>query len=192
MQIISETRAFNEETYRALVNTAPYYSRASFKPQLLRRHARRVARKLDELRAEAIVVIGHSGLIMGGAASLISGVPVFSVRKKDDGWSHSPGSALGVAENGPVERWVFLDDFVASGASFRRAASQVFEYDLVSTPLPVAILEYNSGVNGKLTVADYWREEIAPTWPRWGEWVGKTIPQLGVRTNEGRLPSGAR
>jgi Adenine/guanine phosphoribosyltransferases and related PRPP-binding proteins len=164
------------------VVTAPSYSRASFEPERLDRAAHWAVRKASELRAEAIVAIGHSGLVIAGAVSVLSGLPVFAVRKRgEQSFSHDPSEVNGVARNGPVERWVFLDDFIASGKSFRWSAYQVHKHGLAKTAIPVASLSY-SGTGTKMIVAPWWNDEIG--WDGWSAAVGTEIPGFGLNDEE--------
>lgn len=155
--------------------TAPVYERAAFDPARLADVAAWAKVEVHRLQAQAIVAAGHSGLIVAGAASLISGVPVFAVRKNgEQSFSHSPAKVNAVAPRGAVERWVFLDDFVASGKTLRWAMQQVYHYRLVVSPIPTAILAY-AGSNAP-PIDAWWRESIAPEWDGWPAWFGKEIP----------------
>ena len=164
------------------VVTAPSYSRASFEPHRLTPIAHWAVREIKRLRTQAIVAIGHSGLVVAGAVSVLSGVPVFAVRKNGEEHSAHYGElANGVAPKGPVARWVFLDDFISSGASLRWSALQVWRRGLTLEPIPQAVLTYH-GSTSRQYVDEAWSQEIP--WPGMPEWLNKTIPVINYERND--------
>jgi hypothetical protein len=168
---------FPEPAPRRAVTTAPSYERAAFEPARLQKVAAWAAAQVRIVKLDAIVVIGHSGLVMGGAVSLLSGVPVFAVRKKgEESLSHDGALVNGVAPFGAVQRWGFLDDFVSSGASLRWSMKQVFDSGLVQSPVPNVVLTYSGG--GSRRVGSDWPAEIAPDWSGWPTHVNEKIPHI--------------
>lgn len=94
-------------------------------------------------RVEAIVVCGHSGLLLAGALQYLNGIPVFAVRKPGEQGVATGGRMVsGIAPNGPVKRWAWVDDFLSGGGTFRRARSEVWSAGLVTTLDPVCVLSY--------------------------------------------------
>lgn len=158
------------------ITTAPKYSRASFDPERLRGVAHWAAKAVRAARTDAIVAIGHSGLVMAGAVSLLTGLPVFAVRKKgEERSSHDPDTRVhAVAKDGAVRSWVFLDDMIASGETLRHAAASVWESHLVRRPHPDVILLYTS-VDYKHRVDQWvWRREVDMAYP----W--HNVPEIDV------------
>lgn len=70
---------------------------------------------------DTVVVTGVSGVLMGGVIAHALGVNVLVVRKPDDTSTHSYERAEGHLGR----RWVALDDFVETGATYRRLKAVV-------------------------------------------------------------------
>jgi hypothetical protein len=73
---------------------------------------------------------------------------VFAVRK--DGEPVVAGGTYadrvsGVAPVGKARRWVWVDDFLSSGGTFRRSLQHLWKEGYIAVPWPVAILEYRYG-----------------------------------------------
>jgi hypothetical protein len=98
---------------------------------------------LLQSRVDAIVVCGHSGLVLAGALSFLTRLPVFAVRKANEGQPvASCGSVSGIAPNGPVRRFAWVDDLIASGGTMRHACTEVYKERLTFSPVPSAVLLY--------------------------------------------------
>lgn len=93
---------------------------------------------------DAIVACGHSGLVIAGALSYVTRIPVFAVRKKNEPRvAYNTGEVTGIAPNGKAKNWLWLDDLISSGGTLRHAAQMVWEAGIVELPYPRLILEYN-------------------------------------------------
>lgn len=92
---------------------------------------------------EAIVVCGHSGLVLAGAVGLLTGIPVCAVRKEGEP-SVAAGSRMisGYLPNGQVNRWGFLDDLISSGGTYRHARDTFVDSGATRAADPYAIILY--------------------------------------------------
>jgi adenine/guanine phosphoribosyltransferase-like PRPP-binding protein len=134
---------------------APSYTRPVFDMAKMPRIAHWAAGLVKSLDAEAVVASGHSGLVLAGAVSLLTGVPTFAVRKPgEERLSHGMNRVS--AHSPTVARWVFLDDFIDSGSTLRNAAKLLHDEGLISTIWPTALLLYG-GRTGHMDVnRDRW------------------------------------
>lgn len=104
-------------------------------------------------KIDAIVACGHSGLVIAGALSYVTRIPVFATRKQGEPTVAYPSTDVSaVAPNGPAQNWLWFDDFISSGGTFRHAAKLVWARNLVERPYPALILEYNAS---QATIARY-------------------------------------
>jgi adenine/guanine phosphoribosyltransferase-like PRPP-binding protein len=98
-------------------------------------------------RVDALVVCGHSGILLAGALAYAMRVPVFAARKENEptvtGWR----SVSAVAPNGKAQRWAWVDDCIGSGGTMRRSVAAVKEAGLIETAVPEVILLYDSGIS---------------------------------------------
>lgn len=155
------------------VDATPWHSRPVFDGNLSKL-AHWAASEVKRANGQAVVALGHSGLVLAGAVGLLADVPVFAVRRKGERTVSGEGNEVtGYAPNGPVDRWVFLDDFISSGGTFYHCARAVYEVGLAKTPLPAAIVTYRDA--GRHPTAQRFagstlRREIGEGWP-WPELV---------------------
>lgn len=115
---------------------------------------------LAEVEFDTIVATGVSGLVVAPILAHALGKDLFVVRKSDDTTNHSGKPTAGVLG----ERWVFVDDFISSGATFRRVhkavltaastpgygkwvGSRYIDEPPIQTKLR-GIFEYNTAYNG--------------------------------------------
>jgi hypothetical protein len=141
------------------VTRCPYHTETSFDINKFPKAARWVADEIIGQEADAIVACGHSGLIMAGAVSLLTGIPVFAVRKPGEENVASSGLVSGIAPHGSAKRWVWLDDLISEGSTFRRSAQIVYAEGLVKDILPTAVILYNTQREPKATVGgDVWED----------------------------------
>jgi adenine/guanine phosphoribosyltransferase-like PRPP-binding protein len=82
---------------------------------------------------DSFVVTGVSGLIIAGRLSVALGKPFLYVRKEDE-IGHSNRRVEGTLG----KRWVFVDDFVSSGATLQRAIDEVRKVSSATTLIGVA------------------------------------------------------
>jgi hypothetical protein len=128
------------------------HTRAAFDVATLPLIVRWAEDELLKLRADAMLVCGHSGLLVAGALSYSTRIPVIAVRKKyEDTVAHS-GPITAVLPNGKAKRWVWLDDFTGSGGTLLHATRTAWERELLENPYPVAFLEYNALKDKSCTV----------------------------------------
>jgi adenine/guanine phosphoribosyltransferase-like PRPP-binding protein len=119
----------------------PSYHRRAFDPATSQQIVAWAVEKIREHGIQAVAATGLSGLVIAGAIGHAAGIPVFAVRKHGDP-SHSSEKASGVAPHGPVERWVFVDDLIESGATLRRVRDALYETNLAARRTPSLILLY--------------------------------------------------
>jgi adenine/guanine phosphoribosyltransferase-like PRPP-binding protein len=98
-------------------------------------------------KADAIVACGHSGLLVAGALSYVTRIPVFAVRKRGEKPVATSLMVSGVAPNGPAKRWVWIDDFLSTGGTFKRSRRYALDAGLIESEHPVAVLSYGRGRN---------------------------------------------
>lgn len=125
------------------IEHCPSHTRPIFDPARLPEIVDWATFHVIDLGADAIVGCGHSGIVLGGVVAYTTGVPLFAVRKRGEpcvaGRDHDVSA---VAPNGKAKRWVWLDDFICSGGTFRHAVKMLWEAELVTTPCPLALLHY--------------------------------------------------
>lgn len=84
---------------------------------------------LKDEKLSAIAATGHSGLIVAGAISYATDLPVVAVRRPGDvPIAHSYFRIEGLAAHG--KRWmgyVFVDDMIASGSTYRNVVELIGE-----------------------------------------------------------------
>jgi adenine/guanine phosphoribosyltransferase-like PRPP-binding protein len=100
------------------------YLRHVLDPALLQSAISDFQRRVSEAGVDydAIVVRGNSGTIFGGALSISTGKPVILVRKPNDN-SHSGLTVEGYKNE--LDRYIFVDDIIASGGTFRASIQAV-------------------------------------------------------------------
>lgn len=139
--------------------SSPGHTGDIFDPKTFTELAKQVAERVREIRqknpeAEALAASGHSGVMLMGAVSFITGLPMIAVRKNPDtiqdvrmanGWMGAKG-------------YIILDDLIATGSTVDRIVSEIEEefqrckrtYDaykkLKQAPKPVAIVLYVDNV----------------------------------------------
>lgn len=121
----------------------PSYSHDSFDMERMPAVAEWAARLVKHVGAKAILSCGHSGLVIAGAVSYISKVPVIAVRKAGEEKLGRASSNMASSTVSRVERWVFLDDTIATGTTFRHSVSAALRDELITHALPAAVLLYN-------------------------------------------------
>jgi adenine/guanine phosphoribosyltransferase-like PRPP-binding protein len=128
------------------VRTAPEHTKNVFDISTLPLLVRWAEDLIYQLKADAIVACGHSGLVLAGAVSYVTRVPVIAVRKEGEPVVAGGGFANRVSANlvRPAERWVWLDDFLASGRTFRNSLRELKRENVVAVEQPVAILSYHA------------------------------------------------
>jgi len=128
------------------VRTAPEHTKNVFDISTLPLLVRWAEDLIYQLKADAIVACGHSGLVLAGAVSYVTRVPVIAVRKEGEPVVAGGEFANRVSANlvRPAERWVWLDDFLASGRTFRNSLRELKRENVVAVEQPVAILSYHA------------------------------------------------
>jgi hypothetical protein len=138
---------------------APSHTRVAFDPKTMPAIVKWAAGVVEELKADAIAACGHSGLPVAGAVSFLTGVPVLAVRKDGEpvvaGGSFA-GRVSGVLPGGvKARRWVWIDDFLSSGGTFRRSSQHLWKEGYIAYPWPEAVLEYRYGQNERVPLSEY-------------------------------------
>lgn len=133
-----------ERILSKLVN-CPSHTRRAFDVDTLPAIARWAANLCRMEQADAIAACGHSGLVLAGAVSFITHIPVFAVRKRGEPVvaGDSSGMVSGVARGGKSQRWVWLDDSVGSGGTFVRSRGYLLDACLIADEMPVAMILYS-------------------------------------------------
>jgi hypothetical protein len=127
-------------------------------------------------RADAIVCCGHSGLLVAGALSYVTRIPVLAVRKAGEPQVAEYSPSVSAVLDSKAKRWVWLDDFISSGSTFRHSAAECLSHKLLATPRPEALLLYD-------VVGEYARPEPASS-----SYLG--LAHLGyVRTSNDDIPT---
>ena len=86
-------------------------------------------RDLGEVDFDTIVGTGFSGGVVIPFLAAAMGKDFVLIRKEDDDSHHGPGKLLGTLG----QRWIFVDDFVSSGATQKRVLAKVEEAAAPST-----------------------------------------------------------
>jgi hypothetical protein len=131
---------------RTLVH-CPSHTRSAFDVSTLPLIVRWCEEQLLTLKADAVLACGHSGLLVAGAVSYAARIPTIAIRKPDEFTEAHSGPISAVLPNGPAKRWVWLDDFISLGGTFRRCVELVWRAGLIEKPYPEAILEYHARGN---------------------------------------------
>ncbi|HEY6021002.1 MAG TPA: phosphoribosyltransferase [Candidatus Paceibacterota bacterium] len=102
-------------------------------------------RALAESRIDydTIVVQGISGMLIGPMLAAFTGKNLLIVPKPDDTHNHRGHGPVGTIEG----RWIFVDDFISTGATHNRVREEVSRYSPESQE--VAIVEYFANVSVK-------------------------------------------
>lgn len=128
---------------QAPINHCPSYTQGVFNISSLPLIVRWAETILLRERIDGIVACGHSGLLLAGALSFVTRVPVFAVRKPGEKSVANAPVVTGIAPTGPAHRWAFVDDFVSSGGTFNRSRVAVKEAGLIKSLTPQCFLSYN-------------------------------------------------
>jgi phosphoribosylpyrophosphate synthetase len=139
--------------------TVPYYERDPFDAAMLPDTAAWAAKIIKEVNADAIVACGHSGLVMAGAVGFATGVPIVAVRKPGEAQLSQSHETVNAALPAKAQRWVWIDDFVASGHTYRHAREELIRREIVESPEPEALILYAAYKDGN----DYTRRQLNTT-----------------------------
>ncbi len=85
------------------------------------------------LQIDLLVVTGVSGTIFGTSLADAMGLPLAIVRKEEKPVAHSGRTVEGPDRCEPVKNWVFVDDLISSGSTYRRVLKAMDDryYDFV-------------------------------------------------------------
>lgn len=104
------------------------YGANSYSPVLMRRTVRNLVRYMERIQPvlhfNGLAAQGQSGLLLLGALQLRTGLPVLAVRKPGED-CHSSSKMNGSVPSGEPLRYLFVDDFIATGATFERVTSTI-------------------------------------------------------------------
>ena len=113
--------------------------------------AKRVAKHMVKLRStlkfDAIAFTGSSGAALAYPVSVITGIPLVHVRKREN----SHGSEI--EGDGELKSYIILDDFIDSGATIKRIHGKIISYSHINAEdaaTCVGIALYNEGNMKKL------------------------------------------
>lgn len=126
--------------------SVPPHTRNVFDQKMLPAVVRGVIKQIKKLQADAIVVSGHSGLVVGSIVAYQMKIPLVAVRKlreKPKGDNNRVNCVL----RKTVKKYVILDDLISDGDTVKNIIKEIkkeFQYSLSFPLLPVAIVLYNS------------------------------------------------
>jgi adenine/guanine phosphoribosyltransferase-like PRPP-binding protein len=119
------------------LNWVTDYLSPLFNPTVLRRVVANCSKTVKQLKPDAIVCRGLSGISIAFAVSIATGVPVAVVRKKDG--NHSTFDVEGVIN---FKSYVVIDDLVDSGKTLKKIRQQVKSKEKDSNC--IGVLLYNT------------------------------------------------
>lgn len=103
------------------------YHQKALNPIMIQRIAKSAKLILKKNKIDAVAVTGVSGLVVGGAVSAISGIPLIVVRKPTDDCHSGHNVETYSQQYEPYDTWAILDDFVATGNTVRRIMARIVE-----------------------------------------------------------------
>lgn len=137
-----------------------YYLSNVLDPETLNSVTNKALRYLRKVKANAIVVTGVSGMLIGGAISVKGFLPCVVVRKntRDCHSSYSVEVPYGVDERSKI---VFVDDLISSGKTLKRVIASLKREGLT---ISKEILNYKPE-NDTITIArkKYTTIDISPS-----------------------------
>lgn len=131
------SRHFDTEQFFSVDYTSVLYQPKEFKKRLSIA-VKKIKPHLNKF--DSIVVRGTSGTIFGGALSLRINKPLFVVRKAGES-SHADSIISGI---GKVGRYLFVDDFAATGTTRKTCIETLVEHK-VPMKNHIGDLYYNDG-----------------------------------------------
>ena len=118
--------------------TVPGYARAGFLPHLMKITVRELAKVLRLTKVEAMAACGNSGVVLGGALSFATGLPLIVVRKERDDVGHGY-QTTGYRRDGGS--YAIVDDIIVSGRTVRHILRQVREFAPTMTCASILLYE---------------------------------------------------
>jgi adenine/guanine phosphoribosyltransferase-like PRPP-binding protein len=153
----------------AAIEVCPSHTKRVFDLNTMPQYVEWAAEIIKQERADALVACGHSGIVLGGALQYVTKVPLFAVRKHGERCvAGGNGPVSGIAPHGKARRWIWIDDFICSGGTFRWSANAVYNQQLVTTPIPVACILYNQ----------YSSEPYKPRTDRSAYWLDRLVEEV--------------
>lgn len=129
--------------YKPQVIAAPSHTQDAFDVAKLPGIVDRAARIINNLVPEAILACGHSGLLVAGAVSYVTKVPVIAVRKPGEkSVAAGDKTVSAVLRKGCADNWIWIDDLISTGGTLQRSVQEAMKAGCISTPIPMAILTY--------------------------------------------------
>lgn len=125
----------------ATVTAVPSYYERAFNPAEVQKIVAWAVEQLKAHNIQAIAARGLSGLVIAGAIGHAAQIPVFAVRQ-DGHHAHADRMVSGLAPDGPVERWAFVDDLIETGRTLFCTRTEIHEAGLTTTKVPSLILLY--------------------------------------------------
>lgn len=133
-------------------------------PVAMKNVAAWMSERVKALDVNAIAATGHSGLIIAGAVSLLSGVPVIAVRRDGDKPVALRGYPLSTDNGTKTDKYrsyVIVDDMVASGTTVGNIVRKVWEAQICETVFPKAVLLYSDTDREQVFLGDW----LVRHWP---------------------------
>lgn len=130
------------------VITAPSNTEQVFDVQVFPTIVAWAAEIIRERKNDAIVACGHSGLLLAGALSFLTGVPTIAVRKPGEQSVAAWGEVSSVLKEGPAKRWAWVDDLMLSGGTLQRSAREAYNAGAIVHPWPDVLVLYQEWGQG--------------------------------------------
>lgn len=128
--------------------SAPSHTKAVFSTTDRRKVVRWAMGILKPMKPEAIAVIGQSGIIVGSLLSDKLNCSLAVVRKAGEPAVSRMGQDLTyVSSHERFERWVFIDDLIAGGSSYRRVREVLKDWEIITEPLAILLYGYYGDKN---------------------------------------------
>lgn len=144
---------------------APDYHVYALDPKHLPRVVKLAVTQLKRRKIDAIAATGISGLIVAGAVSAATGIPVMAVRRKGEK-AHNCDRVSFVGHK-KVRRWAFIDDLIDSGKTLYHVIDQVYlmsargGWDIPMFPAVALLYDLSDGA---IEDAGEWTEESGYLW----------------------------
>lgn len=151
--------------------SSPPYTRAVFSCNQRKKVVNWLVKHVVDLRAQAIVVCGQSGIIPGAVVSHLTDVPLVVVRKP--GEPSNSGNSVHYESPEVAERWVIIDDLIASGDTVVNAMTMARKGWAVASVRPSAILLYHEDMSYPLFSCQEGRKTFTPGRYHWDHMTQK-------------------
>lgn len=129
----------------------------AFNPVAMKDVSAWMSARVTALEVDAIAATGHSGLIIAGAVSVLTGIPVIAVRRETDSPVALKCHRL-TTDNGNKDKYrsyVIVDDMVASGTTVGNIVRKIWQSQICESVVPKAVLLYSDYEREKVFLGDW-------------------------------------